>query len=168
MTTDGPHTAALENRITEFGPAVLFIDTVAASFQWVEGNDSGNEGMGAVVGFARDLIAAHHDLAVVLVHHVPKGDAERPARTWDTTRMTYRRCAVPVAVGRQDHSGVDDKEPQRAIRRRPVFSYPRRDTFWHRRGRGRHRGAGLRANRRCADCKASTATRLAWAQSMPF
>jgi AAA domain len=78
MTPDGPHTAALEDRITEFGPAVLFIDTIAASFRGLKENDSGNEGMGAVVGFARDLIAAHHDLAVVLVHHVPKGDASTP------------------------------------------------------------------------------------------
>lgn len=78
LTVDSPHRSALEDRISEFGPAVVFIDTIAAGFPGLKENDSGSEGMGAVVGFARDLIAANTGLAVVMLHHVPKSDASTP------------------------------------------------------------------------------------------
>ena len=78
MPKDGLHSAVLEARIEAFDPSVVFIDTIAAGFPGLSENDSGGEGMGRVVSFARDLIAANPGLAVVMLHHVPKGDASTP------------------------------------------------------------------------------------------
>lgn len=77
MTRDGPHSVTLAAKIAEFRPAVVFLDTVAAGFPGLRENESGADGMGAVVTFARDLIAAY-GVAVVLLHHVPKTEASTP------------------------------------------------------------------------------------------
>jgi len=77
MMRDGPHWDALFERIAEFRPTVVFLDTVAAGFPGLRENESGYDGMGAVVTFARDLIAIW-GVAVVLLHHVPKKDGDTP------------------------------------------------------------------------------------------
>ena len=77
MNPGSPHKAELTARIIDFRPSVVIIDTIAAGFPGLKENESGSEGMGAVVSFARDLIASH-GVAVVLLHHVPKNDANTP------------------------------------------------------------------------------------------
>ncbi len=77
MNPDSPHKGELTARIANFGPSVVIIDTIAAGFPGLKENDAGPGGMGDVVSFARDLIASH-GVAVVLLHHVPKGDTSTP------------------------------------------------------------------------------------------
>lgn len=77
MEPGGAAEIALAEKVADFRPAVVFIDTVAAAFPGLRENDAGAEGMGRVVDFARGLIA-DFGVAVVLVHHVPKGDASTP------------------------------------------------------------------------------------------
>ena len=77
MEADGAAETELRRQVREFGPAVVIIDTIAAGFSGLKENDSGGEGMGRVVDFARDLIA-DYGVAVILIHHVPKGDASTP------------------------------------------------------------------------------------------
>lgn len=82
MEPDGAAELALAAKVAEVKPAVVFLDTVAAAFSGLRENEAGADGMGRVVDFARGLIrTASNDngpLAVVLIHHVPKGDASTP------------------------------------------------------------------------------------------
>lgn len=82
MEPKGAAELALAAKVAEVVPAVVFIDTVAAGFPGLRENEAGAEGMGRVVDFARGLIRAaskdNRPLAVVLIHHVPKGDASTP------------------------------------------------------------------------------------------
>ena len=77
MTPESHHKAELKARIADFGACVVIIDTIAAGWPGLKENESGSDGMGAVVAFARELTALR-GVAVVLLHHVPKNDASTP------------------------------------------------------------------------------------------
>ena len=77
MDPDGPATGTLTAKVAEVRPSVVFIDTVAAAFPGLRENEAGAGGMGRVVDFARSLIA-DFGVAVILLHHVAKGEATTP------------------------------------------------------------------------------------------
>ena len=77
MEVDDTAETALRAKVAEMRPSVVIIDTIAAGFAGLKENDSGAEGMGRVVDFARGLIA-DFAVAVILIHHVPKGDPSTP------------------------------------------------------------------------------------------
>lgn len=77
MEAGGDAESELLQKVRTFKANVVIFDTIAAGFQGLKENEPGREGMGRVVSFARELIEAF-GVAVVLLHHVPKGDSTSP------------------------------------------------------------------------------------------
>lgn len=77
MDRDSPAEAELRAKVAMVQPVLVIIDTIAAGFPGLRENESGDEGMGRVITFARGLIA-DSGAAVLLIHHAPKGDTSTP------------------------------------------------------------------------------------------